>query len=285
MRGSAIYDENEGGYFRTTTGADWVPPHREKLLIEQAGLLLNFLHLFRLTESRDYARMAEEIIDYLDRKLFDSAKPAFFGCEDFLRDETKSSPNEFFTIIDECLYTDANSLAVIAYLDAAAALNRPEYQERALKILEFLWNYNRDEYYGMFHYFDKAPQVPGLLIDQARMGIALMRAYAATNEDNFLNRAKKLAELMLSRLACAAAGFFDRGPSELVFFGPRLVLIDQNGLAASFFLMLANATKVPKYRDAATAAFSAFAGDFADYGIHAALFGQALGEWLSENFA
>ena len=33
----------------------------------------------------EYARSAEEIIGYLDKKLFDPSKPAFFGCEDFLR--------------------------------------------------------------------------------------------------------------------------------------------------------------------------------------------------------
>ncbi|HEY1234605.1 MAG TPA: DUF255 domain-containing protein [Candidatus Binatia bacterium] len=279
MRASAIYDEQEGGYFRTTTGADWVQPHREKLLIEQAGLALNCIHLFRITGNKNHARMGEEIIGYLDRNLFDSEKPAFFGCEDFLRDET-SSPNEFFTIIDECIYTDANSLAVIAYLDAGAVLRRPEYQEQGLKILEFLWHHNRDQRQGMFHFFDKAPQIPGLLIDQARMGIALMRAYTATGENSLLDRATNLAEGIVSRLACAESGYFDRGPSELGFFGPRLVLIDQNGLAASFFLMLANATRQPKYRDAAIDAFSAFPGDFAGYGIHAAPFGQALVEWL-----
>jgi len=279
MRGSAMYDENDGGYFRTTTGADWVQPHREKLLIEQAGLVLNCIHLFRITGNENHGRMGEEIIGYLDRKLFDSEKPAFFGCEDFLRDET-SSPNEFFTIIDECIYTDANSVAVIAYLDGAVVLKRPEYQERALKILDFLWRHNRDEQQGMFHYFDKASQIPSLLVDQARMGIALMRAFVATGENSLLDRATKLADVIVSRLACAEGGYFDRGPSELGFFGPRLVLIDQNGLTASFFLMLAGVTKQSKHKDAAIAAFSAFPGDFSSYGIHAALLGQALGEWL-----
>jgi len=284
MRGSAIYDVQEGGYFRTTTGADWVQPHREKLLAEQAGLLINCLHLFRITGKHGYARMAEEIIGYLDRKLFDSAKPAFFGCEDFLRVETKSSSDEFFTIIDDCIYTDANSLAAIAYLEAAAALKHPDYQARALKVLDFLWHHNRDEQRGMFHYFDGAPQIPGLLIDQARMGIALARAFAATGEDSLLDRATKLTDVIVSRLACAEGGYFDRGQSELGFYGPRLILIDQNGLTASFFLMLASATKQSKHKDAAIAAFSAFPGNFAGYGIHAAPFGQALGEWLNGKF-
>jgi predicted benzoate:H+ symporter BenE len=46
--------------------------------------------------------------------------------------------------------------------------------------------------------------------------------------------------------------------------------------------MLANATKQSKHKDAAIAAFSAFSSDFANYGIHAAPFGLALGEWLNE---
>jgi hypothetical protein len=87
--------------------------------------------------------------------------------------------------------------------------------------------------------------------------------------------------MVLLHLRCAEGGYFDRGPSELGFFGPRLLLIDQNGLTASFFLMLAHARREPKYRDAAIDAFSAFRGDFSHYGIHAALLGQALGEWLS----
>jgi uncharacterized protein YyaL (SSP411 family) len=55
-------------------------------------------------------------------------------------------------------------------------------------------------------------------------------------------------------------------------------LIEQNGTAALFFLALAEATGEARYRDAAHWALSAFTGDFSSYGIHAAAFGQALGE-------
>ncbi len=70
MRHGPIYDAQDGGYFRTTTGADWAQPHREKLLAEHAGLLNNCLRVFRLTQRPEYARSAEEIIGYLDKKLF-----------------------------------------------------------------------------------------------------------------------------------------------------------------------------------------------------------------------
>jgi uncharacterized protein YyaL (SSP411 family) len=283
MRTSPIYDEKEGGYFRTTTGADWVGPHREKLLAEQAGLLGNCLRLFRITQRPEYARMAEEIIGYLDQKLFDPTKPAFFGCEDFLRRDAgeDATGEEFFAIIDECVYTDANAQAIVAYLEAEAILNRPDHKTRALNVLDFLWRRNRSEHLGMFHYSDDAAHAPRLLSDQARMGIALVQAFRATDETHFLDRAKELAEFILSHLSNPNGGYFDRGESEQEFFGSRLSLIDQNGVAASFFLMLADAAKETKYRDAALWALRAFSGDVATYGIDAALYGQALGGWLS----
>ncbi len=281
MRASPIYDDNDAGYFRTTTGADWVQPHREKLLAEQAGLLGNCLRLFRITQRPEYARMAEEIIGYLDQKLFDASKPAFFGCEDFLRRDEDARTDEFFAIIDECVYTDANAQAITAYLAAADVLNQSTYKTRALSVIEYLWRHNRSEHQGMFHYSDGAPHAAGLLNDQARMGIALVQAYRASNEVSFLERAKELAEFILLHLSNPGGGYFDRGKSELEFFGSRLSLIDQNGTAASFFLMLADVTKERKHGDAAFSALAAFSGDFAVYGLDAAPYGQALGEWLS----
>ena len=70
--------------------------------------------------------MAEDIIGYIDRKLSDSINQSFYGCEDFLRNETKkdSSDEEYFTIIDDCVYTDANAQAIGAYLEAAEILGK-----------------------------------------------------------------------------------------------------------------------------------------------------------------
>jgi uncharacterized protein YyaL (SSP411 family) len=280
MRAGPIYDEEEDGYFRTTTGVDWTQPHREKLLAEQAGLLANCLGLFRLTQRADYARMAEEIIGYLDKKLFDPAKPAFFGCEDFLRRDEEARTDEFFTVIDDCIYTDANSRVIAAYLEAAAILDRQDCKTLALNALDYLWRCHRSDDEGMFHYSDGAAHSPGLLIDQASMGLALVQAFHATGEAPFLERASELAEFVLTHLANPAGGYFDRGESALSFFGERLTLIDQNGIAALFFLKLADAMKKTKYDEAALWALNAFDGDLGSYGIHAAPFGRALCEWL-----
>ena len=125
MRAGELYDHEGGAYFRTSSNPDWSHPHREKLLLEEAGLLANCLAVFRITQQADYRRMAEEIIQYLDAKLYDPASGVFYGCEDWLRNEPPiPGGDEFFTIIDRCIYTDANAVASAAYLDAAALLRQ-----------------------------------------------------------------------------------------------------------------------------------------------------------------
>lgn len=283
MGAGAIHDAEAGAFFRTTTGADWSQPHREKLLAEQAGLLSNYLTAFRLTRRAEYSRVAEEIIGYLDHKLFDPARGAFFGCEDFLRREASdaSTAKEFFTIIDECIYTDANALVIIAYLEAAALLNRPDCQQRALIALESLWRRCRDAEQGMYHYHDNAAHLPGLLSDQAQMGMALIRAYSAAGGAQYLERARELAEFIVARLRNPSGGYFDSTDREIGFLKLRLTDVTQNGAAASFFLELANATKESTYRDAALWALRAFTGNFRSHGIHAAKFGKALSDFVS----
>jgi uncharacterized protein YyaL (SSP411 family) len=278
-----MHDREGGGYFRTCSNADWSRPHREKLLGEHAGLLENCLRTFRITQHQKYGQLAENIIDYLNRTLSDPTNEAFNGCEDFLRNETTkdSSDEEYFTIIDDCVYTDANALAIGAYLEAAAILAKPSYQERALRALEFVWKHCRCPEGGMFHYFDGAAHVPGLLNDQARMGTALLQAHKVTGEIDYLDRATRLAEFILAGFKNPAGGYYDIAASGPAYLSFRLTLIEQNGTAASFFLALADATGDPRYRDAALWALNAFPGNFSSYAIHAAAFGQALNEYLN----
>ena len=282
MRAGQVHDLDGGGYFRTTTGADWTQPHREKLLHEHAGMLANCLQALRLTGRGDYAAMATEIIAYLDRKLFASSCGAFFGCEDFLRHEgAGASPDEFFTIIDECIYSDANAQAAGAYLDAASLLSRDDCRARALNILEFIWRDCRTEEDGIFHYHDGAPRLAGLLEDQVCVGTALVQAHLINGDTVQLERAQRTADWIVTRLSNPAGGYFDCVGGELALRKGPLTDLDQNGAAASFFLKLAHVSGMAKYNEAARWALDAFTDDFAAHGIHAARFGRALLEYLN----
>jgi hypothetical protein len=280
MRASPMRDPEAGGYFRTCSGRDWSRPHREKLLGEQAGVLANCVQAFRITRLPVYAQMAEELIAYLDENLFDTATGAFYGCEDFLRKENNeaSSNEEFFSILDGCIYIDANAQTIIAYLDAAATLPEPRCRERALHALEFLWERCRNS--AMAHYFDGAAHLAGLLDDQVYMGNALLKAYSITQHKRYLESATALANFILERLKNPQGGYYDSEIPGPALAGFRLTLIAQNGRAATFFLALADATQDTRYRDAALWALAAFSGDLGPYGFDAACFGQALDEYV-----
>jgi len=152
-----------------------------------------------------------------------------------------------------------------------------------LKALDFIWDHCRCPDGGMFHYFDGAAHVPGLLNDQARMGTALLKAHRATAEARYLERAKELGEFILARLKNPEGGYYDLAVPGSAYLSLRLTLIEQNGAAVSFFIALAEATGNPSYHDAALWGLSAFTGDLSSYGIHAAGFGQALNEFVNRH--
>jgi uncharacterized protein YyaL (SSP411 family) len=282
MRENAIHDREEGGYFRTSTGPDWDQPHREKLLAEQAGLIVNCLSAYRVTRRPELARMAEDIIGYVNARLSDDATGAFYGCEDFLRvnGAEHASQEQFFTVIDKCVYTDANALAISAYLEAAAILQRNACKERALRALEFLRLRCRNPAGGMFHCFDGTAQLGGWLGDQVLMGSALLEAHTATGKREFLAQAQEMAEFIVARFKNPAGGYYDLETSGLGYLSVRLTLIELNGPAARFFLALTETTGDPRWREAAFWALNGFGEDFHSYGIHAAAYGRALAQYL-----
>jgi uncharacterized protein YyaL (SSP411 family) len=131
----------------------------------------------------------------------------------------------------------------------------------------------------MAHYFDGAAHLAGLIDDQVYIGNALLKAHSITRNNRYLERATAVAEIILARLKNPQGGYYDIEMPGPALAGFRLTLIAQNGAAASFFLTVADATQNSRYRDAAGWALAAFSGDLSRYGLDAACFGQALGEY------
>jgi uncharacterized protein YyaL (SSP411 family) len=111
------------------------------------------------------------------------------------------------------------------------------------------------------------------------MGNALLKAYSINRDTRYLDRATALGEFILARLKNPQGGYYDIEIPGPALSGFRLTLIAQNGAVASFFLELAEATQDNRYRDAALWGLAAFSGDFSPYGLDAASFGRALGEY------
>jgi uncharacterized protein len=69
MAGGGLYDQLGGGFARYSVDAEWVVPHFEKMLSDNALLLRVYLHLWRATGSASARRVALETADFLLAEL------------------------------------------------------------------------------------------------------------------------------------------------------------------------------------------------------------------------
>ena len=69
MARGGIYDQLGGGFARYAVDNDWVVPHFEKMLYDNAQLLRVYGHLSRIVDDSLPTRIAEEIVEFLLRDL------------------------------------------------------------------------------------------------------------------------------------------------------------------------------------------------------------------------
>ena len=76
-----IHDHLGGGFHRYSTDEQWLIPHFEKMLYDQALLARAYLEAYRLTKRAEYAAVARRIFEYVLRDLRDPGG-AFYAAED-----------------------------------------------------------------------------------------------------------------------------------------------------------------------------------------------------------
>ena len=69
MARGGIYDQLAGGFARYSVDADWVVPHFEKMLYDNALLARVYVHIWRRTGSELARRVATETCDWMIREL------------------------------------------------------------------------------------------------------------------------------------------------------------------------------------------------------------------------
>jgi hypothetical protein len=74
-------DHVGGGFHRYSVDAEWRVPHFEKMLYDQAQLVLAYLEAAQLTGDGFFATVAEDTLAYVDRELSDPAG-GFYSAED-----------------------------------------------------------------------------------------------------------------------------------------------------------------------------------------------------------
>lgn len=73
MINGGIFDQVGGGFARYSTDAQWLAPHFEKMLYDNALLLLALCDAYQLTRSERYREVVEETIAFAERELRDES--------------------------------------------------------------------------------------------------------------------------------------------------------------------------------------------------------------------
>jgi uncharacterized protein YyaL (SSP411 family) len=76
-----IYDQIGGGFARYSTDNEWLAPHFEKMLYDNALLIIALSEAYQLTRNGDYKAAIEQTMAFIDRELSDG-QGAFYSALD-----------------------------------------------------------------------------------------------------------------------------------------------------------------------------------------------------------
>ena len=95
MSRGGIYDHLAGGFHRYSVDEYWVVPHFEKMAYDNSELLKNYVRAFRNFAEPQSARVAKEIIRWIDEWLSDRERGGFYSSQD--ADFSLDDDGDYFT--------------------------------------------------------------------------------------------------------------------------------------------------------------------------------------------
>ncbi len=95
MAAGGIYDHLGGGFHRYSVDERWVVPHFEKMLYDNAELLKNYVHAFQSFVDPEFARVARDMMRWMDEWLTDRERGGFYASQD--ADVSLDDDGDYFT--------------------------------------------------------------------------------------------------------------------------------------------------------------------------------------------
>jgi hypothetical protein len=93
LRQGGIYDHIGFGFHRYSTDRNWILPHFEKMLYDQALLIITYSEAYQATKKEIFKKTAREIIEYVIRDMT-SSKGGFYSAEDA---DSEEEEGKFYT--------------------------------------------------------------------------------------------------------------------------------------------------------------------------------------------
>jgi hypothetical protein len=95
MAKGGIYDHLAGGFHRYSVDEHWVVPHFEKMAYDNSELLKNYVHAYQQFGAEEFARVARDILRWMDEWLSDRELGGFYASQD--ADISLDDDGDYFT--------------------------------------------------------------------------------------------------------------------------------------------------------------------------------------------
>ena len=95
MSKGGIYDQLAGGFHRYSVDERWVVPHFEKMAYDNSELLKNYVHAFQTFVEPECARVARDIMRWMNEWLTDRELGGFYASQD--ADFSLDDDGDYFT--------------------------------------------------------------------------------------------------------------------------------------------------------------------------------------------
>jgi uncharacterized protein YyaL (SSP411 family) len=113
MAAGGIHDQLAGGFHRYSVDERWIVPHFEKMAYDNSELLKNYVHAYQTFVDPEFARVAKEILRWMDEWLSDRELGGFYASQD--ADDSLDDDGDYFT------WTRDEAKAVLSAEEFAAA--------------------------------------------------------------------------------------------------------------------------------------------------------------------
>lgn len=197
-------DGIEGKYYL------WEEDELKAVMGDDYGLSAAYFSITSQRQSGDTSLIiAREVLDKDFLKQHGVSESKFSALKSkWKNDLLKARQNRIPPRKDDKIITSWNSLLMIGFLDAYAALGDETYLNKSIEILDFLLAHSFDEGQLIHSYKEGGSHVPGFLEDYAFLIEALIKLYGFTGNQEHLDLAVSLTDIVLSSFSDETTGMF-----------------------------------------------------------------------------